>query len=80
MHLSPTSKLGYLTFKADFPLSRFSMGSVSCAPFIDPAVRPKTASMETQPYACRNRKITRLSRCLEFHTCLRIHTYTHVCV
>ena len=35
--------------KAGFPLARFSMGAVSRATFIKPAVRPKTASVETQP-------------------------------
>ena len=35
--------------KAGFPLTRFSMGAVSRAPFVNPAVRSKTASMETQP-------------------------------
>ena len=34
--------------KAGFPLTRFSMGAVSRAPFLYPAVRPKTASMESQ--------------------------------
>ena len=58
---------------ADFPLTQFSMGAVSRAPFIKPAVRPKTAAMETQPkgaFTNRSRARTASKNCYFSHIIL----------